>query len=70
MWYKIFYFCFLLAFQTDETTKSTSAQNERRDGTSNVINNPPSNSQKARPTSRNFPFLTPNNNTPTPITRR
>jgi hypothetical protein len=59
-----------LAFQTDETTKSTSAPNERRDGSSNVLTNPPLNSQKSRPTSRNFPFLTPNTNTPTPITRR
>ncbi len=66
--FSIFYF--ILAFQTDETTKSTSAPNERRDGSSNVLTNPPLNSQKSRPTSRNFPFLTPNTNTPTPITRR
>ena len=65
---------FVLAIQTDETTKSTSAQNERRDGSSNVLSNPPStmaaSSRKTRPSSRNFPFLTSNNNAPTPITRR
>ena len=65
---------FLLANQTDETTKSTNTQNERRDATSNVLNNPPStistSAPKTRPTSRNFPFLTPNNNAPTPITKR
>ncbi len=67
-------FYFILAHQTDETTKSTNSQNERRDGPSNIMNNPPSNvhpsGQKARQTTRNFPFLTPTNNTPTPITRR
>ncbi len=65
---------FVLALQTDETTKSTNAQNERRDGSSNVMNNPTSNANttgpRARQTTRNFHFLTPNNNTPTPITRR
>ncbi|CAF3004104.1 unnamed protein product [Rotaria sp. Silwood2] len=63
-----------LVNQNDEITKSSNVQNERRDGPSNVINNPPSNmhtsSQKSRQTTRNFPFLTPNNNTQTPITRR
>ena len=62
------------ACQTDETSKSTSTQNERRDGFPNVINHPPStinpSGQKARQPARNFPFLTPNNTVPTPITRR
>lgn len=68
------FFSFVLAHQTDETTKSTNAQNERRDVPSNAMNNPPSNmntsGQKTRQTTRNFPFLTPNSNAPTPITRR
>jgi len=65
---------FILACQTDETTKSTNPQNERRDGFTNVINHPPSaintGGQKPRQPARNFPFLTPNNTVPTPITRR
>ncbi|CAF1014308.1 unnamed protein product [Adineta steineri] len=63
-----------LAHQTDEATKSTNTQNERRDGLSNIVTNsnsniPPS-GQKTRQTTRNFPFLTPNNTVPTPTTRR
>ncbi|CAF1045593.1 unnamed protein product [Rotaria sp. Silwood1] len=64
-----------LVNQNDEATKSTITQTERRDGPPYVINNPPLNihtsSQKPpRQSTRNFPFLIPNNNTTTPITRR
>ncbi|CAF4998967.1 unnamed protein product, partial [Rotaria sp. Silwood1] len=64
-----------LVNQNDEATKSTITQTERRDGPPYVINNPSLNihtsSQKPpRQSTRNFPFLIPNNNTTTPITRR
>ncbi|CAF4597345.1 unnamed protein product [Rotaria socialis] len=64
----------LAAKTLDETTKPNS-QIERRDQSSNAVNSSNSNvqisSQRQRQTTRNFPFLTPNNNnTPTPITRR
>ncbi|CAF4317689.1 unnamed protein product, partial [Rotaria magnacalcarata] len=52
------------------------SQIERRDQSSNAVNTTNSNvqigSQRQRQPTRNFPFLTPNNNNnaPTPIARR
>ncbi|CAM4909308.1 unnamed protein product [Rotaria socialis] len=64
-----------LAAKTLDETPKPNSQIERRDQSSNAVNSSNSNvqisSQRQRQTTRNFPFLTPNNNnTPTPITRR
>ncbi|CAF4422478.1 unnamed protein product, partial [Rotaria magnacalcarata] len=65
-----------LAAKTLDETPKPNSQIERRDQSSNAVNTTNSNvqigSQRQRQPTRNFPFLTPNNNNnaPTPITRR